>query len=99
MVWKEDKPVWMRLKDVNPVDILKKDSIDLRSKRYYFLIGDTDDFNYDTHLPVIKPLLQKQGAEVLPEKGIIPSGRHEWKAVKPYFDELFFWLNKELSSG
>jgi len=86
----------MRLKEVNPVDILKDTPVDLTGKNYYLLAGDNDDFNHDAQLLVIKPLLTKAGAGISPENPIIPGGRHNWKTVSPFMNDIFVWIDSHL---
>ena len=56
-VWTDDLPVWQRLKDVNPADILKSDNPDLTDSRFFILTGSSDDFNFDDHQEVVLPLI------------------------------------------
>ncbi len=91
-VWKDDKPLWQRLKEVNPADILRNNSINLSGKNYYILAGEFDELNFDAHVHVIKPLLQAAGADVAPENNIVKGGHHAWSTVSPAMENIFSWL-------
>ncbi len=98
-VWKDDRPVWERLRDVNPADILASRRIDLRGIEYYIFAGDRDQFNFDAHLPLVLPLLEKAGARVKPERTIIPGMRHGWwqKEDNEHKQALLRWLAERLN--
>jgi len=96
-VWTEDLPVWRRLKDHNPVDILRDTPPDLSRHRYFIIAGDKDEFNSDDVLKVLLPLLESAGARVDPETHIIPGGCHDGVFIVDHLGEIFLWLNVNLT--
>lgn len=96
-VWRENRPVWERMFDVNPVDTLRNGGVTLAGQRYYMLAGIRDDFNFNAHFPVILPLLRDAGAKVYPDNPIVLKGRHNWETtVAPRLNDLLLWLGNEL---
>jgi S-formylglutathione hydrolase FrmB len=95
-VWSEDRPVWERLAAVNPVEILDKGDVDLSGQRYYIIVGSNDDFNLDSHVPVLVPRLTRHGAAVFPETNIIPGGRHDPEFISAHIYEIIGWIGGEL---
>jgi hypothetical protein len=98
-VWKEDRPVWERLRDVNPADILSEKYADLRGIGYYIFAGDRDEFNFDAHLPRVMTLLRKAGATVEPGKNIIPGMKHGWWQLEynEHKEGVIRWIGERLS--
>ena len=92
-VWTDDLPVWVRLKDHNPVDILRDSPPDLSAHRYFIIAGDKDEFNSDDVLKVLIPLLESAGARVDPETNIIPGGFHDGQFVIDHLGDIFLWLS------
>jgi len=92
-VWTNDLPVWVRLKDHNPVDILRDSPPDLSGQRYFIIAGDKDEFNSDDALKVLLPLLESAGARVDPETNIIPGGYHDGRFVTDHLSDIFLWLS------
>ena len=92
-VWTNDLPVWKRLKDHNPADILRDSPPDLSDQRYFIIAGDRDEFNSDDVLKVLLPLLESAGALVDPETNIIPGGFHDDEFVTEHLDDIFLWLS------
>ena len=98
-VWKENLPVWQRLKSVNPLDILKDNPPDLSASRFFLVTGGEDDFNFDDHIPLTVPLLEEAGATIDPPVNILPGGRHSWETVEEVIPAFLTWLEKILRSG
>jgi S-formylglutathione hydrolase FrmB len=95
-VWTEDRPVWERLSAVNPVEILDRDNPDLSGQRYYIIVGSADDFNLDSHLPLVLPKLAARGAAVFPENNVVDGGRHNPTFIAAHIDEIIDWIGGEL---
>ncbi len=91
-VWKEDLPVWRRMKEVNPADILKTVNPELKGSRFFVLTGSKDDFNFDDHQKVVLPMIRQAGGIVEPEETIISGGRHNWDAIEPSVSDFICWL-------
>ncbi len=91
-VWKEDLPVWRRMKEVNPADILRTVNPDLAGSRFFILTGSKDDFNFDDHQKVVLPMIRQSGGIVEPEENIISGGRHNWDAIEPSVPDFIRWL-------
>jgi len=97
-VWYEDLPVWERYRKVSPVEMLENDIPDLNGHRYWLTVGGDDDFNFDEHVKILVPLLEKSGAVVHPEDPIIPGGRHSVTLIDEYLPEILVWVNEEMQS-
>jgi acetyl esterase/lipase len=95
-VWAVDLPVWERMMQSNPVEILAADRTDLSDQRYYIIVGSNDDFNFNSHIPILVPLLTEAGAQVFPEKNVIPGGFHGESWMRSQLDEIIRWLGSEL---
>ena len=95
-VWTNDLPVWERMREANPVDILQTQRTDIEGQRYYIIVGSNDDFNFNSHIPVLVPLLTEAGAEVFPEDHIIPGGTHNNSLIVEHIDEIIRWIGSEL---
>jgi len=95
-VWKEDLPVWERMRQHNPVEMLETERIDLSEQRYFIIVGSNDDFNFNSHIPILVPLLTEAGAQVYPEEMIIPDGIHNEKWMKSQLDQIIPWIGSEL---
>lgn len=95
-VWTEDRPVWQRLSEVNPVEMLSARGVDLAGQRYYIIVGSADDFNLDAHIPLIVPRLTAHGAAVFPRTNVIPSGRHSPAFLVAHLDEILSWIGEYL---
>jgi S-formylglutathione hydrolase FrmB len=95
-VWTEDLPVWKRMGQYNPVEILETERIDLSGQRYFIIVGSEDDFNFNSHIPILVPLLTKAGAQVYPEEIIIPGGIHKEEWMRSQLDEIIPWIGSEL---
>jgi S-formylglutathione hydrolase FrmB len=95
-VWTGDEPVWKRLSEVNPVEMLDAGSMDLSGQRYYILVGSRDDFNFDAHLPLVVPRLRAHGASVFPEDPVVPGGRHKPALIAEHLPEVLAWLGQSL---
>jgi S-formylglutathione hydrolase FrmB len=91
-VWSEDRPVWERLSEANPVEMLDAGDVDLSGQRYYILVGSADDFNFNAHIPLIVPRLTAHGAEVFPATNIVPGGRHKPAFILAHIDEIMGWI-------
>ncbi len=87
-VWSEDRPVWERLSEANPVEMLDTEDVDLSGQRFYILVGSADDFNLDAHIPLIVPRLTAHGAEVYPGANVVPGGRHKPAFIMAHIDEI-----------
>ena len=95
-VWTVDLPVWERMMHANPVEILKGDRTDLSGQRYYIIVGGDDDFNFNSHIPILLPLLKETGARVFPEENVIPGGTHDESFIRPHLDDIIRWIGSEL---
>lgn len=95
-VWTDNLPVWERMMQANPVEILETDRVDLSGQRYYVIVGGDDDFNFNSHIPILVPLLTEAGARVSPEENIIPGGIHEESFILANIDDIVRWLGSEL---
>jgi len=76
--WEKDLPVWKRMKEVNPVDLLRDKDVQLDGIEYYVFAGDVDAFYFDAHIPLLRELLLKSGARVYPDDNIVPGLEHGW---------------------
>lgn len=97
-VWKEDKPVWQRLRDHNPLDRLKTLKPDLHGVHIWYIVGDHDDFNIDAHMRVFNPVARELGAKIEPEEQIRP-GRHDIPFIRMYLEEAVYWINNRLKAS
>ncbi len=97
-VWSEDRPVWERLSAVNPVELLDAGNVSLSGQRYYIIVGSKDDFNLDSHIPLIVPRLVAHGAAVFPGTNIIPGGRHQPEFISAHIDEIIGWMGSQLKN-
>lgn len=97
--WSEDLPVWKRLSDVNPVEILDRGSVDLSGQGYYLVVGSQDDFNLDAHVPLIVPRLEAHGAVVEPAEHVLPAGRHSQPFITENLPAIFAWMGRQLAGG
>ena len=95
-VWTEDRPVWERLSESNPVELLDAGEVDLSGQRYYILVGSADDFNFDAHIPLIVPRLAAHGAQVFPAAQVVPGGRHRPALILAHLDEILAWVAENL---
>ena len=95
-VWSVDLPVWERMMQANPVEILRADRTDLSGQRYFIIVGGDDDFNFNSHIPILVPLLKDAGALVFPEENTIPGGTHDEGFIIPHLDDIIGWLGTEL---
>ncbi|MCB9475859.1 MAG: hypothetical protein H6684_15170 [Deltaproteobacteria bacterium] len=96
-VWKNDLPVWQRLKDNNPADLLRDEAPDLSGHAVYLVVGAQDEFKFFNQVQVVRPLLAKAGAELFPDDPIRP-GHHEGTFVTEQMSLAFDWLGPRLSS-
>lgn len=90
------RPVWERWKEVNPADLLSGGTRDLSGKRYYIIAGTRDDFNCDSQVKVVKPLLLKSGARVFPANNFVPGGRHGHEFQIERMDGIVQWIGEQL---
>ncbi len=97
-VWSEDRPVWERLSAVNPVELLDRGDANLTDQRYYIIVGSKDDFNLDSHIPLIVPRLLARGAAVYPELNVIPGGRHKPEFISAHIDEIMGWIGSQMGN-
>ncbi|MBN1881537.1 MAG: hypothetical protein JW885_05125 [Deltaproteobacteria bacterium] len=95
-VWAEDLPVWERMREANPVEILDPDRDDIEGQRYYIIVGGDDDFNFNSHIPILVPLLTEAGAEVFPEENVIPGGIHHESFIRAHIDDIVRWIGSEI---
>jgi hypothetical protein len=95
-VWTEDQPVWKRLSEVNPVEMLDSAEMDLAGQRYYLIVGSADDFNLDAHIPLLVPRLVSRGAVVSPAQHILPGGRHSQDFILANVDAILGWIGEQL---
>jgi len=95
--WGNKTAVWERLRAVNPVDLLRDQNPDLTGSRYFIVVGDRDEFRFDSHVPVLKPLLVAAGAEVSPSNPIVPGMRHDKEYVPESVKQAMVrWLARQL---
>ena len=97
--WSEDLPVWKRLSEANPVEMLDAGAADLSGQKYYIIVGSTDDFNLDAHVPLLVPRLEAHGAAVSPAGKILPGGRHSQQFILDHVDEILAWVGERLREG
>jgi pimeloyl-ACP methyl ester carboxylesterase len=95
-VWREDKPVWERVRENNPVDRLRDKPADLRGVHVWYVVGDQDDFNIDAQTTVFNELAVKAGIELEPPDHIRP-GRHDLKFFADYVGEAIDWMARRLA--
>ena len=97
-VWQKDLPVWERMKEVNPVDLLRDNNVRLDGIDYYIFAGDADAFYFDGHLPLLRKLLINAEAHVYPDDYIVPGLEHGW--WQKHNDEtkrrLIRWIGEQL---
>jgi S-formylglutathione hydrolase FrmB len=94
-VWTEDKPVWTRLRDENPMDFARNEKLDLTGHSFYFVAGKNDSFFYQHHIAPFSDLVVKRGAKVYPDDPI-RTGGHSAFFVKKELPEAAKWLGKRL---
>ncbi len=94
-VWREDKPVWERLRDENPMDMARDDKLDMTGHAFYLVAGQKDGFFYQHHIAPFSDLLVKRGAKVYPDNPIRPGG-HTGFFVKKEAPDAAKWLGKRL---
>ncbi len=94
--WPKEMPVWMRMRSVNPADILESEQPDLSSLSYLLTAGDRDEFNFDDHLPIVEAALKDLGAQVTAE--ILPELKHGWwgDGNEEYRRKVVLWLGGKL---
>ena len=90
--WTKDLPVWQRMQEVNPADILRTTAPDLNETRFFILTGSDDDFNFDDHQAVAIPLIRQAGGSIAPAETIIPGGRHNWNTIEKTIPDFITWL-------
>ncbi len=93
-LWHDDTPLWERMKSVNPADMLRSGGPDLSGIRYYMIAGGSDEFNFEDHLKLVRPMLEDAGAKVFPEDYIIPGMKHGWwqKENNIHKKQIVEWL-------
>lgn len=95
-VWKDNRPVWERMRDSNPADMLRSRHYRLNNHRFFIIAGDRDDYNTDDQIKVVIPMLRKYGARVFPENNIISGGRHDFKFQTDNMGSVLEWIGHEL---
>lgn len=96
-VWTEDKPMWERIREGNPIDRLRDRRPDLTGVHFWFLAGDGDNFNIDDHAPEFVKLAKELGATIYPDDHIRP-GKHDVEFYNEHLDEAIAWMNMRLTA-
>ncbi len=95
-VWQEDKPVWQRVREWNPVDLMRDRKPDLHGVHIWYVVGERDDFNIMSHVPTFDALAMQLGATLEPANRIRP-GRHDVPFINDYLPEAVAWIGSRLT--
>ncbi|MDP8224128.1 MAG: alpha/beta hydrolase-fold protein [Candidatus Lernaella stagnicola] len=96
-VWTDEKAVWERVRDNNPVDRLRAEKPDLRGVHIWYLVGDKDDFNIDAQRFEFDKLVTAAGATLYPEAHVRP-GRHDMPFFNKHLREAINWMNQRFQA-
>ena len=94
-VWKQNLPVWQRVRNENPMDLARNTALDLSGRAFYLVAGARDNYGFQHHLPLFIEALKLRGAAVAPENNVRP-GLHNAKFIKEQLPDIATWLGKRL---
>lgn len=93
-VWTENRPVWERLRDHNPVDLAAREDLDLSGLSIYLVAGDKDIYFFQHHIPLFAERVKARGAKLSPDNPVRP-GNHSLNFVAAQMPEAIAWLSKK----
>jgi len=93
-VWKENLPLWERVREYNPTDILRDERYgDISRTRIYLVAGDEDAYNNDAKVLSFIKEATKHGLTVNPIQPIKEGGHHTTNFVVAQIPTILLWLN------
>lgn len=96
-VWMVDLPVWVRLKEYNPTDIIRDNRYgDISHTAMYIISGDKDEYNTDASVLSFIAVATRKGLTVSPDNPIRQGGRHTPDFVAVNMEEVLIWIGKQL---
>jgi len=97
-VWQEDKPMWERVREGNPLDRLRDRKPDLSGVHCWYLVGDNDNFNIDDQIHEFGKLAKTLGMTLYPSDDHLRPGRHDAEFYFAHLDEAIAWMNERLTT-
>ena len=98
-IWKNDMPVWERLKEYNPTDIIRDGRYgDISHTAMYVIAGDRDEYNTDAKVLSFISAASKQGFLVHPIDPIRKNGHHTPDFVVDNMPEILLWIGDHLKT-
>ncbi len=97
-VWSEDRPVWERLRETNPPDLLAREGVDLSGRAFYIVAGDKDVYFFQHHIPRFAARARQLGATVEPADPVRP-GAHSLMFVARQIRDAAKFLGTQLAPG
>lgn len=96
-VWKNDLPVWERLREYNPTDIMRdKRYGDISHTAMYLISGDKDEYNMDAKVLSFIEVATEQGFSTSPNNPIRQGGHHTPDFVAENIPEILTWIGDRL---
>ncbi len=96
-VWNEDRPVWERLRETNPPDLLAPGGLDLNGRAFYIVAGDKDVYFFQHHIGRFAARARQLGARVEPADPVRP-GAHSLMFVSRQIPDAAKFLGSRLAA-
>jgi len=93
--WTRDLSVWQRVREENPMDLVRKGDLDLTGHMFFIVAGDRDQYGFQNHIPLFSEELHKRGATTAPPDPV-RHGVHTVQFVEEQLPDASIWLGTRL---